>query len=179
MRDPASRSARITGPDLMPVPTAGRSAAPRQAASYAYSAAGGPEERAAQHARNAAAAARDGYELADTAAARWEDDVGGLGVARPGLRALLDHIESGAASFTRLYVRDLSRFGRFGDLRELLTLVHRFERGVVVVFEAWHPCRGGAAQCDAGAPPLDAVRLILDLPDSGYRPAAGTDEASC
>jgi DNA invertase Pin-like site-specific DNA recombinase len=64
-------------------------------------------------------AQKDGLDVPDNPAYRFPDnDATGANADRNGFQRLLRIVESGSAGFSRLYVKDRSRFGRFDDIRE-------------------------------------------------------------
>jgi DNA invertase Pin-like site-specific DNA recombinase len=72
----------------------------------------------AQYIINAQCAARDGWRIPDDPAFRFGDDAtSGTTTSRPGLDRLMDMVKSGAALFTRLYIKDKTRLGRWQDPR--------------------------------------------------------------
>lgn len=71
-----------------------------------------------QHAINAEQAQAHGYFIPDDARFRFsDDDTSGATTKRKGLNALLDVITSGHADFSRVYIKDTTREGRFDDPR--------------------------------------------------------------
>ena len=88
----------------------------RVAASYARKSDANEAGVQDQHASNAERALQDGFDV--PLELRWSDDgVSGTTTKRSGLSGLLTLIESGSASFTRLYVRDRDRLARTADPR--------------------------------------------------------------
>ena len=71
-----------------------------------------------QYRLNCARAAEEGYIIPNEPAFRFtDDDVSGALKDRPGLSRLLAIAESGTAPFTRVYVKDRTRLGRWEDSR--------------------------------------------------------------
>lgn len=67
-----------------------------------------------QHEINRRAAARDGYHIPDYLLFD-DDDTTGASISREGFDRMVAMIESGMAPFTRVYVRNKKRFGRWDD----------------------------------------------------------------
>ncbi|RJF85537.1 recombinase family protein [Sphingomonas cavernae] len=76
-------------------------------------------------------AQQHGYEIIKTYA---DEGKSGLNISgRPGLRQILEDVESGNAPFAAILVYDVSRFGRFQDADEAATYELRLRRAGVVV----------------------------------------------
>jgi DNA invertase Pin-like site-specific DNA recombinase len=106
----------------------------RQGAAYVRSAAPDAEHIAAQVKSCRAVAATLGYEIPDELVFS-DDGASGLAVARPALTRLLRVVESGQASFDRLFVRDHKRLGRWSDPRMYSLFRARFEgHGVTISY---------------------------------------------
>lgn len=102
----------------------------RRAVSFARSACPAPEAIRAQHAKNHQRAARDGYFIfADVS----RDGFSGSRLESVGILTVLDLHISGAMTFTRVYVQDLDRLGRYLDPRMLLWIEGQFARRDVEV----------------------------------------------
>ena len=90
----------------------------RCAAAYVRTAASSPEGVEEQLQLNKARAASEGFVIPDDPEYQFVDDgVGGLTHQREGFGRLLAAVESGAAPFSRVYVRDRTRLGRWIEPR--------------------------------------------------------------
>lgn len=111
-------------------PAENRSDAPTRnlAACYVRSACRSPEELSVdrQYGLIMRCAASLGLEMPDDPRYRFEDrGWGGHSTGRSGLRRLRDHVESGAATFSCIIVKESTRIGRFEDPRVLLQIRRR------------------------------------------------------
>lgn len=83
----------------------------------------------AQFAINSQKAERDGFSIPDDPAFRFEDDdTSGTTTTRGGLDRLVAIVTSGNAPFSRVYVKDTTREGRFADPRFHFFLQVLFEQ---------------------------------------------------
>lgn len=89
-----------------------------------------------QHDLLIARAADDGYVVPDEVLFRFEDDnTTGTTTSRRGLDRLVALVETGEAPFRRIYVKDMTRFGRFDDPRYHHYLeVHLEKFGVTICY---------------------------------------------
>jgi len=132
----------------------------RLAASYARSAAADASAIEAQHSWNAHLAAEDGFEIPESPMFRLSDngasprldcdrpdrdpspmslllDIGPLGMVRysPALRDLMTLVMSRHAPFSRVYIRDPSRLGRYPDHRIIPVIKALFEHhGIEIIY---------------------------------------------
>ena len=90
-------------------------------------------------------AQKDGMEVPDDPAFRFSDnDATGANANRNGFQRLLRIVESGSAPFSRLYVKDRSRFGRFDDVRQQFMLEYQLhEMGVEIRYLDEDPINWG------------------------------------
>ncbi len=101
----------------------------KYAASYARKSTNDPLGIEAQHFINAKCAEGDGYVIPNSPDFRLsDDDVSGRTTQRDGFSRLLALVESGAAPFDLLYIKDATRWGRWLDVRNLDYYAVHFEK---------------------------------------------------
>jgi hypothetical protein len=89
------------------------------AASYERKSYNDPYGIDAQYHANREQAAEEGFDIPDDPRFRFsDDDTTGVTKSRQGFDRLLKMITQGDAPFTRVYVKDRTRFGRWDDLRQ-------------------------------------------------------------
>lgn len=136
----------------------------RRAVSYARTASPTPDGIRTQHEGNRRAAEADGYRIVDEFS-----DIGVSGATsdRAALRQLLAEAATGAAPFSRVYVADRSRLGRWADWDELPNLLATLmQQGVDVV------CAGKAALA-----PDDLANRLAACTREGVDDSVRVDEA--
>lgn len=135
-------------------PSVPRTAAPKVQCAASYARKSDPNDFgiAAQHDMLAARARDDGFEIPDSADFRFEDDnTTGVATSRKGLDRLLERVRNHEVAFSRLYVKDKTRLGRFDDPRRLTWLEVELEQeGVTVCY--WENENPQAALADPKNP---------------------------
>ena len=119
-----------------------------------------------QHSTNARAAEGDGYHIPEGPNFRFEDNhVSGASSDRNGLDSIIDMSLSDHTPFTRLYVRDVTRWGRWDDPRERYFFEKLLERHGVTI----HYVNGVNVNLSGGVTAANIGDLIVDFIDSSTR----------